>query len=140
MVVSWQELDVQYVLGSHLNLHPYPLDIDSVTNKDDILEFIRYRLEEVRKKDGYLGDDWPGDEKINSLANRAGGLFILASTACLYVKKSYTPDQKLSELINVQPDDNSFRLFVQLDSLYKTGLQSADLWKDPSSTQTVATY
>ena len=121
-------------------VRPYPLDIDSVTNKDNILEFIQYCLEEVHKKDGYLGDDWPGDEKINSLANCASGLFIWASTACLYVEKSYTPDQKLSKLVNMQPDDNSFGPFTQLDSLYKTGLQSTDLWKDPSSMQTVATY
>ena len=132
MIVSRQELDIQHELGSHSDLRPYPLDIDSVTNKDDISEFIRHRLEEVRKRDGYLGYDWPGDDKINSLANRAGGLFIWASTACLYIEKSYTPGQRLSELVNAQPDDNSSGPFAQLDSLYKTGLQSTDLWNDPS--------
>jgi hypothetical protein len=45
MVVSRPESDIQRVLGSHLHLRPYPLDIDSVTNKDDVLEFIRHRLE-----------------------------------------------------------------------------------------------
>ncbi|KAF8724512.1 hypothetical protein AX14_008695 [Amanita brunnescens Koide BX004] len=76
MVVSRPELDIQRALGSHSHLRPYPLDIDSATNKDDILEFVRYRLEEIRIEDGYLGDHWPGDDNIRSLANRAGGLFI----------------------------------------------------------------
>ena len=31
---------------------PYPLDIDSVMHKDDVSEFIRYRLEEICKMGG----------------------------------------------------------------------------------------
>ena len=131
MVVSRQELDIRYALEPHLDLRPYPLDIDSETHKD-VSEFIRHRLEEIRKKDEYLGDNWPGDDNINSLANRAGGLFIWASTACLYIEESYTPGQRLSELVNAQPDDNPSGPFAQLDSLYKTGLESAGLWNDRS--------
>ncbi|KAF8716599.1 hypothetical protein AX14_012292 [Amanita brunnescens Koide BX004] len=73
MVVSRPELDIEHGLGSHLHLRPYPLEIDSTTNKD-VTEFIRHRLEEIRTEDKYLGNHWPGDDKINSLANRAGGL------------------------------------------------------------------
>jgi hypothetical protein len=130
MVVSRQELDIQRALESHSHLRSYPLDIDSETNKD-VSEFIRYRLEEIRDKDGYLGDDWPGDDNIKSLANRAGGLFIWASTACLYID-GYTPSEQLFELVDAQPDDNSSGPFAQLDSLYKTGLQSAGLWNNRS--------
>ena len=130
MVVSRQELDIQRALESHSHLRPYSLDIDSQTNKD-VSEFIRHRLEEIRKKDGFLGDDWPGDNNINSLANRAGGLFIWTSTACLYID-GYTPGEQLSELVNAQPDDNASGPFAQLDSLYKTGLQSAGLWNNRS--------
>ena len=129
MVVSRQEPDIQHALGSHSHLRPYPLDIDSVTNKDDVLEFIRHRLEEIRIKDGYLGDHWPGDDNISSLANAAGGLFIWASTACLYIE-GYHPSQRLSELVNKQPECDSSEPFAQLDRLYKTGLQSAGFWND----------
>ena len=132
MLVSRQELDIERALGSHLHLRQYALEIDSLTNKNDVSEFIRHRLEEVRIKDGYLGDDWPGDDNIHSLANRAGGLFVWASTACLYIENSYSPGQQLSELVNAQPDDNSSGQFAQLDSLYNTGLQSAGLWNDRS--------
>jgi hypothetical protein len=129
MVVSRQEQDIQRVLGSHSHLRRYPLDIDSVTNKDDVLEYIRHRLEEIRIKNGRLGDHWPGEDKIRSLANRAGGLFIWASTACLYIE-SYAPNRRLSELVEKQPEGNSSGPFAQLDSLYETGLQSAGLWHD----------
>jgi hypothetical protein len=129
MVVSRPEQDIQRALGSHLDLRPYALDIDSVTNKDDISEFIRHRLEEIRIADGYLGDHWPDDEKISALVNGAGGLFIWASTACLYIEDGY-PNRRLSELVNKQPDSNSSGPFAQLDNLYKTGLQSAGFWND----------
>ena len=129
MVVSRQEQDIQRVLGSHSHLLRYPLDIDSVTNKADVLEYIRHRLEEIRMKNGRLGDDWPGEDRISSLATRAGGLFIWASTACLYIE-SYAPNRRLSELVNKQPEVNSSEPFAQLDSLYETGLRSAGLWHD----------
>ena len=129
MVVSRQEQDIQRVLGSHSHLRRYPLDIDSVTNKEDVSEYMRHRLEEIRIKNGRLGDHWPGEDKIGSLANRAGGLFIWASTACLYIE-SYAPSRRLSELVNTRPEGNSSGLFAQLDSLYETGLHSAGLWHD----------
>jgi hypothetical protein len=130
MAVSRQELDIQHALGSHLHVRPYPLEMDAVTNKD-VSAFVRHRLEEIRKKDGWLDACWPGDEKISSLADGAGGLFIWASTACLYIE-SYDPDSRLSELIQKQPESNSSAPLAQLDSLYMTALQLAGAWNDPS--------
>jgi hypothetical protein len=40
MIVSRPESDIQHALGSYLHVIPYPLDIDSVANKDDVLAFI----------------------------------------------------------------------------------------------------
>ena len=128
VVFSRQERD----MGSHPHLRPYPLlDIDSAANKDDVSEFVRHRLKEIRAKDGFLGADWPGDDKVNALANGAGGLFIWASTACLYID-SHDPDQRLSELINKHSERNSSGPFARLDSLYKTAMQFAGSWDDPS--------
>jgi hypothetical protein len=129
MVISRQEPDIQRALGSHSHLRPYPLEIDSVTNQDDVSEFVRHRLEEIRINNPYLGDRWPGDDKISSLAKGAGGLFIWASTACLYIESGY-PGRRLSELVDRQPDSNSSGPFAKLDRLYETGLQSAGFWND----------
>ena len=130
VVVSRQEHDIQLALGSHLDLRPYPLDVDSAANRDDVSEFVRHCLEEIRIKDGFLDAGWPGDDKINALASGAGGLFIWASTACLYID-SHDPDERLSELIGQQSESNSSVPFLPLDNLYKTGLQSAN-FNDPS--------
>ena len=130
MVVSRPEADIQRALGSHSHVRPYHLDVDSVTNKEDVSEYIRRRLEEIRIVNGRLGDHWPGEDKISSLANCAGGLFIWASTACLYIER-YAPNRRLSELIHKERERGPHGSpFARLDSLYETGLQSADLWHD----------
>ena len=130
IVVIRQEPDIQHALGSHSHVRSYHLDTNSVTNRDDISEYIQHRLEEIRIRNGRLGDHWPGKDKLGFLANRADGLFIWASTACLYIE-SYAPDRRLSELVNKQPEGGSSGPFADLDSLYETGLKSADLWHDP---------
>ena len=129
MVVSRQESDIQHALGSHSHVRQCHLDTNSVINKEDISEYVRHRLERIRIRNGRLGDHWPGEDKISSLANRADGLFLWASTACLYIE-SYTPDRRLSQLVHKQQGGHSSGPFAHLDSLYETGLQSADLWHD----------
>ena len=131
LVLSRHETDIQQTLGSHPHVHSYSLDIDSEANKEDISEFIRHRLDEIRVKDESLDTCWPGDEKIGALIINAGGLFVWASTACLYID-GYDPDQKLSDLLEKQPESHPAGPFAQLDRLYKTGLRSAGLWNDRS--------
>jgi len=140
MVVSRQEPDIQHALGSHSHVRPYPLDIDSPTNKDDVSEFVRHLLEEMRMKDGFLGTYWPGDTKINALANGAGGLFIWGSTACTS-DKSHDPDQRLSELIDKQSEKA-----ILLDRLHSWTACTRRVYNPPvcgmtlHSAQTAAAY
>jgi len=133
MVVSREEPDIERMLRPHPTVDQYFLNIDSATSKADISEFIQWRLDQIRLKNIYLpfGVEWPGDDNIHFLTETAGGLFVWASTACLYID-SYNPAQRLEELITQQSEINSSEPFAQLDRLYKTGLQSAGLWNDPS--------
>ena len=128
MVVSRQEPDIQRALGSHSHVHH--LDIDSAIIEADILEFVQHRLEEIRRRNGFLDAHWPGNDKINALARRADSLFIWASTACRYIDSGYDPNQRLSSLIRLPEFNNDSS--VELDRLYKTGLQSCGSWDDPS--------
>jgi hypothetical protein len=113
IVVSRPETDIEDMLLSHKAVHPYRLDIDSVATQEDILKFLRHQFVEIceKKKHSQLGADWPGDIKIGSLTNSAGGLFVWASTACLYID-SYKPDEWLNELITQQSEVDSSGPFV----------------------------
>jgi hypothetical protein len=130
VVVSRQETDIEDTLASHPSVHMYPLRIDSATNHEDISEFLRHRFSEIRQT-ARLGLEWPGNHNIGALTEIAAGLFVWASTACLYID-SHDPDQRLNELITQQPGVDSSKPFAQLDKLYKTGLQSAGLWDSHS--------
>lgn len=132
IVASRQENDIQRTLGSHPAVYPYHLHIDSASNKGDISEFLRYHLNEIRAANEHLqlDSDWPGGDKIDALTERAAGLFVWASTACLYIQ-SHAPGRRLNELITQQSVDTSSQPFANLDRLYKAGLQSAGRWADP---------
>jgi hypothetical protein len=60
----------------------------------DILLFVRYELELIRKKRGLLSN-WVKEEDINSLARDANGLFIYAATVCRFVDRRH-PEKQLS--------------------------------------------
>jgi NACHT domain len=131
VVVSRREPDIEDSLAAHLAVYPYSLNIDTATTKRDILEFLHHRFDEIRRarKHLLLPSDWPGNDKVQILSERAGGLFIWASTACLYMD-SHDPQPRLDELITQQPMHASAP-FSKLDKLYKTGLESAGNWSDP---------
>ena len=130
VVASRQATDIEDTLASHPSVHLCPLRIDSVTNQEDISEFLQHRFSEIRRT-ARLGLDWPGNRNISALTKIAAGLFVWASTACLYID-SYDPDQRLNEIIMQQPGIDSSEPFAQLDKLYKTGLQSVGLWDNYS--------
>ena len=133
IIVSCPETDIEDTFSSHEAVHPYRLDIDSVATQENISEFLLHRFSDIRRmmRHSGLGADWPGDDKTRYLTNSAGGLFVWASTACLYIE-SYDPDERLNELITQQSNVDSSGPFIQLDRLYKTGLQSAGLWDNHS--------
>ncbi|KAJ6609707.1 hypothetical protein B0H10DRAFT_2063422 [Mycena sp. CBHHK59/15] len=58
------------------------LDITMPLSTVDVLRYIRYRMEYIRKQQHRwnLDSRWPGDSSIQALANYSGGLFIWAST------------------------------------------------------------
>ena len=132
IVVSRREPDIEDVLGSHPAVYSYPLDINSGSTKEDILHFLQHHLSEIpkAKKLLLLPPDWPGHDSVQILSEQAGGLFIWASTACLYIKNSHYPSSRLTELITQQSVNTSSGPFFKLDKLYKTGLESAGDWTD----------
>ncbi len=103
----------------HVVLH----HIDPTAIDNDISKYITDHLRLIGTEFP-LGPDWPGAESVDSLVERAGGLFIWASTACRFVSqgKAFAKDH-LRELLrqdysNTDPDRS-------LDSIYLMVLQSA---------------
>ncbi|KAF8532468.1 putative WD-repeat protein [Trichophaea hybrida] len=82
----------------------------------DISLFLRHELRIIRKKNRF-SEDWPGEERIEYLCERARGLFIYASTACRFIRDvSWDPEESLALLLK---DDYVGQSATQeLDEMY----------------------
>ena len=132
-MASRQEADIEHTFASHPSVYSYNIDTDSSVAKQDILQFLRHRLAEIRSVNKYLpfDSDWPSDGKVRALGECADGLFVWASTACLYID-SHDPRLRLDELTTQTSVYTSSAPFTNLDRLYHTGLLSAGTWADPA--------
>ena len=92
-------------------LHEIPAQI--VDN--DIRIFLLDEMKEIRQE-YFMPDEWPGDENIQVLCERAGQLFIYASTACRLMRTRLGPECGLARILND---------FKGLDQLYAGVLENA---------------
>ena len=123
IVTSRPDSDISCQLESGGHVLPYPLDTASEVTRKDIELFFRYRLAEVRTQNPslFLPVEWPGEQRIQALAERASGLFIWASTACNYID-AHDPEERLVTLLGA---DMGLDATSALDTLYTTALQYA---------------
>ena len=92
-------------------LHEIPAQI--VDN--DIRIFLLDETKKIRQEH-YMANDWPGNDKIQVLCERAGQLFIFASTACHLMRTRLGPEYGLTRILND---------FKGLDQLYIGVLENA---------------
>jgi hypothetical protein len=72
-------------------------------------------------------EDWPGDEVIGHLTERAFGLFVWASTAMKLIRKAHYPANRLKALLHDEPTSGAT---TALGALYQTALEDAGKWDD----------
>ena len=84
---------------------------------NDIQIFLLHETKKIRQE-YFMPHEWPGDGMIQLLCERAGQLFIYASTACLLMRSSLLvgPERELATVF----DD-----FKELDELYVGVLENA---------------
>ena len=96
-------------------------DIPTELIERDLKIFFQQRFNSIREERG-LPLEWPGDQKISSLVQRSGGLFIWAATACRYVSDGkHFADKRISKLIG-HHGSAYLKPEKQLDQIYMTVL------------------
>jgi hypothetical protein len=60
-------------------------DVSRAAVDHDITIFLRDKFREMREEFEYLPAGWPGEDKIERLAQKADGLFIYAATVCRFI-------------------------------------------------------
>jgi len=109
-------------------------DVPRAIVDQDISVFFRVKFMEITDEFEGLAANWPGDEKINLLVQRAEGLFIYAATVCRFVKgDGQWPPQDLLHLFiptngsdrhhNWEHDIPSASPTWELDEVYTQVLQ-----------------
>ncbi|CCA76467.1 related to WD40-repeat protein (notchless protein), partial [Serendipita indica DSM 11827] len=83
---------------------PYTIDLligEETINQStkDVQAFLSQELGEITKEYSSLPVGWPGVATIETLATKAGGLFIWASTAVEYIRRG-PPKENLEEMIH----------------------------------------
>jgi hypothetical protein len=67
----------------------------------DISLFIHERLKDIRSRHERLGNDWPGQDKINELIIRSVPLFLYANTVCAFIDDDkVTPEEQLRAVLD----------------------------------------
>jgi hypothetical protein len=128
VVTSRTEIDIYNTFESRHHILTYELGITSSSNSDDILTYFRYRTALIRAKNKHLklGTDWPGEDVLHQLVQRASGLFVWASTACEFIN-GHAPKKRLDHILRGETASGAE---AALDALYRTSLESIDLWDD----------
>jgi NACHT domain len=105
--ISLQFKEMSEHLYQYFNLN----EVAKVTVEKDISAFVKLELQKIQKQYPRLRD-WPSSRQIQLLVQRAEGLFIYASTACLFIgdKKKRNPEARLRYMI---PDDDAGQGAVQ---------------------------
>ena len=90
----------------------------------DIRTYLSHELKEVQRQ-FLLRADWPDDGDINTLACKAGGLFIFAATACRYIGGSpqAKPDLRLKQICSTVAPNKL--MTEELDQMYTIILQNS---------------
>jgi hypothetical protein len=85
--------------------------------ENDIRTFLEYELGRIRKERG-LPTDWPHEQKLKLLVQKANCLFIYAATACLYIcgPPRISPEKRLSNLVSGEAADGAST--KNLDEMY----------------------
>ena len=93
----------------------------------DIRRYFKVKFDEIRAKDTYLPQDWPGEGVIDQLVDKASGQFIYATTIMPYVMFEYrSPEERLAVirgLLEKSPGDKPYR---NLDELYSHVVRNAN--------------
>ena len=79
-----------------------------------------------RKPHLRLDVDWPGEDVLQKLIQRASGLFVWASTMSEFIN-GHDPRRRLDVVLNEKAGSSAEGA---LDALYKTALDAINLWDD----------
>ncbi|KAH0548099.1 hypothetical protein GP486_008168, partial [Trichoglossum hirsutum] len=99
-------------------------DISRPTVDNDISTYLQHTLTDIRRKCTF-DEEWPGDEALRYLVQKAAGLFIWAATACRFIDEgdaSFSSDRLLDIL---EGDSSDIEPEEELNIIYTKVLDNS---------------
>jgi hypothetical protein len=118
-------------------------DIEPHTVNNDIRHFFKHKLSMLVHRRGSGGEDWPTDEQLNLLCQRAAGLFVYAAATVKFLNHKFLRPSDRLDVIMKSPESTSpegmakLDEYTSLDFLYMSILQAAFLDNDNNDDGTV---
>jgi len=131
LVTSRQLDDIAAAFGGQQHILTHGLELSSEIAGRDILAYFEYQLGAIRRKNRWLGSDWPTNDDLQRLVARSGGLFVWASTVAKFVD-SFDPARRLAVILRGEGVSGAQSA---LDDLYKTALENVNAWDDDDFVQ-----
>jgi energy-coupling factor transporter ATP-binding protein EcfA2 len=128
IVTSRPEIDIYNAFDPQHHILAYEMDITSPANSNDISAYFQHRMALIctQKRHLRLDADWPGEEMLCKLVQRASGLFVWAFTACEFMN-GHSPTRRLDLILSGEAASGAE---IALDVLYATALESVGIWDD----------
>ena len=93
----------------------------------DIRRYFKVKFEEIRAKDTYLPQDWPGEDVVEQLVDKASGQFIYAATVMPYIMFAYhSPEERLAVIQGLLEKPPGDKPYQNLDELYSHIVRNAN--------------
>jgi len=93
----------------------------------DIRCYFKAKFEEIWTKDADLPRDWPGEDVIDQLVDKASGQFIYATTIMRYIMFAYhSPEERLAVIRGLLEKPPGDKPYQNLDELYSHVVRNAN--------------
>ncbi|OHF04036.1 pfs domain-containing protein [Colletotrichum orchidophilum] len=100
-------------------------EVEEDVIEHDIRVFLEYELTKIKENwnaenDDQLAVDWPGDQRLQMLTQKATPLFIFAATACRFIEDSLlgSPETQLRQMINHKRANRGATVDDKLEETY----------------------
>ena len=92
----------------------------------DIRRYFKVKFAEIRAKDDYLPLNWPGEDVVDQLVDKASGQFIYATTVIPYIMfKYHSPEERLAIIRGLLETPLGDKPYHNLDELYSHIVRNA---------------
>ena len=126
VITSRPDVEIRAAFESQPHILTLELDLTSVSAQRDILTYFGHHMDNIQRKNRYLGNGWPGQKAIDILVRHASGLFVWASVACNFID-AHDPQKRLNIILQ---HGTASTAEVALDALYETALEFSGAWDD----------